>query len=64
MGVFNADPFLRWLVDNILQFVVVGFLLALQQNAGVGFLLQDADHSTGGPLDVRHIREKIFAKKS
>ena len=34
----------------------MSFLPPLQQNAGVGFLLQNADHRTGGPLGVRHIR--------
>ena len=50
MGVLNANPFLRWLVDDVLQLVVMGFLPPPQQNAGVGFLLQNADHRTGGVL--------------
>ena len=57
MGVLNADPFFSRFMDNVFQLVIVSFLPSLQQNAGVGFLLQDTDYSTGGPLGIRHIRE-------
>lgn len=57
MGVFNTNPFLRWLMNDVFQLMVMGFLPPLQKNAGVGFLLQNADHRTGGSFGVRHIRE-------
>lgn len=37
-----AYPFFSGLVNNVLDFVVMGALLTLQKNAGIGFVLQDA----------------------
>ena len=40
------EDVLRWLMDDVFQLVVMGFLPALQQNAGIGFLLQNPNHRT------------------
>ena len=52
MGVLRANPFFGRLF--------VGFLLALQQNAGIGFFLQNADNRLCGPLGIRRIRKSAL----
>ena len=60
MGVLCANPFFGRLFYDVLYLVVVGFLLALQQNAGIGFFLQNADNRLCGPLGIRSIRKPAF----
>ena len=52
MGIGNANPFRFRLLLQLLDFVVGGALPALNQCAGVGFILQNADDGGSRPLAI------------
>ena len=52
MGIGNANPFRFRLLLQLLDFIVGGALPALNQCAGVGFILQNADDGGSRPLAV------------
>ena len=52
MGIGNANPFRFRLLLQLLDFIVGGALPALNQCAGVGFILQNANDGGSRPLAV------------
>ena len=59
VGTLHPGPILHGLLHYIFQLVVGGRGLTLNQDAGIGLILQNTDDCRGRPLGVRAVREAL-----